>query len=460
MSGSDDELPAWVTSFSPPVGKKQVEPLPVGKTKGRQIIIDDSSDDDAPLAARAGPSQTAAAAAAPAGPSAGSQLGTIPEDAPAAGVKRSAPGSDSAAAGPSRPSQPTSQDKGGEEPGVGARSPPASVTKAARRGEAGAGAGAGAAGRAAAASPAARKKKEEKTEGGAAGPSAVEVEAGPSAAAPEASARAVGAGGERAPPPGDPLAKGDLALMLPDKMPNTKVLLELRSTDATSHATDLGGDSGSVGRLVAVKKEGGDEFKVDLKGILYNTTVLPLAGTAMVISIGGNDTAKVECVMHDFVRLQEEYLLGMEALEGNLADWDGSDDEVYRDAEGGETGGGGGGDGEGKKRKSGSKQPAGGTKKPKVSASRAIGAGRASGGVKKPRVKKAPGAGAKKVVAKKAAPAKDKPAANDKPAVAKAAKPKAAPKAKPPAKKKKGSESEDEADDDTDEEDNDSDFQA
>lgn len=49
-------------------------------------------------------------------------------------------------------------------------------------------------------------------------------------------------------------------------------------------------------------------------------------------SLAGHPHAwQVEGVMHDFVRLSEEFLLGMEALEGNLCDMgDGSDDEVYQ----------------------------------------------------------------------------------------------------------------------------------
>lgn len=44
----------------------------------------------------------------------------------------------------------------------------------------------------------------------------------------------------------------------------SQVLLELRATEQ-SQAADLTGDAGSVGRVVAAKKEDGDEFKIDLK---------------------------------------------------------------------------------------------------------------------------------------------------------------------------------------------------
>ena len=37
-----------------------------------------------------------------------------------------------------------------------------------------------------------------------------------------------------------------------------------------------------------------DSFQLDLKGVLYDATVLPLAGTAMVVNIGPT-SAKVWC---------------------------------------------------------------------------------------------------------------------------------------------------------------------
>lgn len=109
--------------------------------------------------------------------------------------------------------------------------------------------------------------------------------------------------------------KGDLMLMMPDKLPSNKVLIELNpaATDAHSKGTmELAGDAGSVGRIVIDKgagmasgQEGGPSFQIDLKGVLYDAQVIPLNGTAMILNIG-IDQAKVEAVMHDFVRLKQD----------------------------------------------------------------------------------------------------------------------------------------------------------
>ena len=105
--------------------------------------------------------------------------------------------------------------------------------------------------------------------------------------------------------------KGDLTLILPDKLPSNKILVELHAASEHSRGTmDLAGDAGSVGRIVVNKGQAntsgaGSSFQIDLKGTLFDAQVLPLNGTAMIINIGV-DQAKVEAVMHDFVRLKED----------------------------------------------------------------------------------------------------------------------------------------------------------
>ncbi|GIL75941.1 hypothetical protein Vretimale_5514 [Volvox reticuliferus] len=118
---------------------------------------------------------------------------------------------------------------------------------------------------------------------------------------------------------GEAVDAGKLPIMLPERLNRNKVLLELPSAPASGEqyhgAADLSGDSGAVGRIVvlgsgasgkgaAAADGSGLQLQVDLKGVLYNAWVLPLATTAMVLNIGPTE-AKVESLFNDFIRLRE-----------------------------------------------------------------------------------------------------------------------------------------------------------
>lgn len=61
-----------------------------------------------------------------------------------------------------------------------------------------------------------------------------------------------------------------LPLLVPDRLPSNKYLLELgpvRRPDGHAKALDLSGDSGAVGRIQFVKQDGLESFQIDLKGV-------------------------------------------------------------------------------------------------------------------------------------------------------------------------------------------------
>lgn len=123
--------------------------------------------------------------------------------------------------------------------------------------------------------------------------------------------------------------KSEMQVMMPDKIPHHKVLVELNLKDAA--AGDLSGDAGAVGRLMLVGKSGQhQELRVDLKGTVYTAEVVPLAGTMMVVNLGQQD-AKVEAVLSQFLRLQEESSFSEleNLLEGSAADLLGDDEDNY-----------------------------------------------------------------------------------------------------------------------------------
>ncbi|GLI65477.1 hypothetical protein VaNZ11_009015 [Volvox africanus] len=119
---------------------------------------------------------------------------------------------------------------------------------------------------------------------------------------------------------GGALEAGKLPIMLPEKLNRNKVLLELPAAPASGEhyhgAADLSGDSGAVGRIVIVGAGAsgkgaaatggldGGALQIDLKGVMYNAWVLPLATTALVLNIGPTE-AKVESLFNDFIRLRE-----------------------------------------------------------------------------------------------------------------------------------------------------------
>ncbi|KAL6749351.1 hypothetical protein V8C86DRAFT_1017020 [Haematococcus lacustris] len=137
------------------------------------------------------------------------------------------------------------------------------------------------------------------TPAGPAAPSAPALPPSSTAAVGQASAAARGGVGVKAASP----IKAKLPLLLPDKVPRNKALLELVA-GGDEAVVDLAGDAGAVGRLSVTGKAGSEELVVDLKGVMFAATILPLAVTAMVINIQPNG-AKVEAVFNDFVRLSE-----------------------------------------------------------------------------------------------------------------------------------------------------------
>ncbi|KAF6251998.1 hypothetical protein COO60DRAFT_566783 [Scenedesmus sp. NREL 46B-D3] len=263
--------------------------------------------------------------------------------------------------------------------------------------------------------------------------------AGSSAAAAAAAAGAA-AGGIAA---AAAINRSELQLILPEKLVRHKVLIELEP--APHQATELSGDAGAVGRLVASSSTAEDgQFKLDLKGVIYQATVLPLAGTVMVVNIGPTE-AKVESVLNDFVRLREEcsYHASGTALEGGygMAELMADDEDVYQLGEEGREG-----DKAGKKAATKRGGKAGGNKAA-AAGSRALKPVKAGVKKKVTKPKSAAKAAGKAAGGSRARSTPKKAASKPK----SAAKPKAAPKAKPGSaaktqKKQKKQDSEDEDD--------------
>lgn len=94
---------------------------------------------------------------------------------------------------------------------------------------------------------------------------------GTSSQQPDASQRT---GPEPAQPSGRPALPGVgipapsscLPVVLPDKLSQVKLLMELESTDEVHGATDLSGDSGAIGRVMLTGAPGAQQVQVDLKG--------------------------------------------------------------------------------------------------------------------------------------------------------------------------------------------------
>ncbi len=79
------------------------------------------------------------------------------------------------------------------------------------------------------------------------------------------------------------------------------VELEDRAGPDGLSSTDLSGDSGAVGRLIASRIDArlgggsdgaGYQLHLDLKGALYAATLVPAPGTFLVVSVGPSE-AKV-----------------------------------------------------------------------------------------------------------------------------------------------------------------------
>ncbi|KAJ9521165.1 hypothetical protein QJQ45_022887 [Haematococcus lacustris] len=231
------------------------------------------------------------------------------------------------------------------------------------------------------------------TPAGPAAPSAPALPPSSTAAGGQASAAARGGVGVKAASP----IKAKLPLLLPDKVPRNKALLELVA-GGDEAVVDLAGDAGAVGRLSVTGKAGSEELIVDLKGVMFAATILPLAATAMVINIQPNGAKppepppwalsvrlQVEAVFNDFVRLSElRGGWGEEEGEGAgltslLAEED--DEEHYMLQGEGEAAEGEATDGSGRKKpakkaKTGSSKAAGGSAKKAGSKPAAVTAGK------------------------------------------------------------------------------------
>mmetsp|Transcript_33309 Transcript_33309/g.94381 ORF Transcript_33309/g.94381 Transcript_33309/m.94381 type:complete len:479 (+) Transcript_33309:331-1767(+) len=123
-------------------------------------------------------------------------------------------------------------------------------------------------------------------------------------------------------PPGLEAAKGEVPVIIPEKINRSKLLVELESKQGPEglSSADLSGDAGAVGRLiVGSAQDGKQELHVDLKGVMYSATLVPAPGTLCVVSVGPTE-AKVEAMVTAFAQLREESTLGMAetVMEGDL----------------------------------------------------------------------------------------------------------------------------------------------
>ncbi|KAK9830134.1 hypothetical protein WJX72_009943 [[Myrmecia] bisecta] len=187
---------------------------------------------------------------------------------------------------------------------------------------------------------------------------------------------------------------GELPVMLPEKLPANKVLVELEHVDGG--ATDLAGDSGAVGRFSVSGQPGQEDVHLDLKGVVYSTTLVPCASTLCIVNVGQTE-AKVEAVLTQFVQLREVSGIrgGQNGAAGGLQDYFMfDDDDNYQLTQGAGEDPAGKGKG---KRGQADDNPAPAKKRKTAAASRA-------GGKAKPAAKKK--AGATKAKAKSKAVAK------------------------------------------------------
>ena len=121
---------------------------------------------------------------------------------------------------------------------------------------------------------------------------------------------------------------GELPLVLPDRFPPSKLIVELED-GGTGGRTDLTGDAGVVGRvLVDSSGDGGGAVRFDLKGTLYAATFVPCVGTLAVVNVTG-DAARVEAVARSFCVLTPEVGGGDDDGRGDLFAGDDDDDGGY-----------------------------------------------------------------------------------------------------------------------------------
>jgi len=155
-------------------------------------------------------------------------------------------------------------------------------------------------------------------------------------------------------------------VMVPDKLPGSKLLLELETTkDTIAGATDMSGDTGAIGRILqrSIATAGGEStvecHELDLKGRMYTVTPAQFPGTIMVLNFQGED-AKIEMITDSFVQLREDMRFRSDENEKAMQAWLEDDDDD--DESGGPTAAKGGGRAKAKAKKPAAKKPA--AKKP------------------------------------------------------------------------------------------------
>ncbi|XP_075265305.1 uncharacterized protein LOC142357640 [Convolutriloba macropyga] len=132
-------------------------------------------------------------------------------------------------------------------------------------------------------------------------------------------------------PAGLEAVKGEVSIMIPEKINRCKLLVELENKQNPEgvSSTDLSGDAGAVGRLIVSSSEDGkQDVHVDLKGVLYSATLVPTPGTLCVLSVGPSE-AKVEGIVTAFAQLREESTFAMAeaVMEGDLSFMDADEDD-------------------------------------------------------------------------------------------------------------------------------------
>ncbi|KAL6782438.1 hypothetical protein ACKKBG_A06785 [Auxenochlorella protothecoides x Auxenochlorella symbiontica] len=109
-------------------------------------------------------------------------------------------------------------------------------------------------------------------------------------------------------PGGGAAIPAHLPLLLPDRPPTNKFLLELgpvKGRAGNLRATDLSGDSGAIGRLNAVGPKDEPRLQIDLKGVLYDAGVVACPMTLAVLNVGSAD-ARLECLFQECIQMRED----------------------------------------------------------------------------------------------------------------------------------------------------------
>ena len=123
-----------------------------------------------------------------------------------------------------------------------------------------------------------------------------------------------------------------ISVVVPDRLPGGKLIMELETNDAIAGATDLSGDTGAIGRIlkrtmIAADGESTLEcHELDLKGRLYTVTPVEFPGTIMVLNFTG-DEAKVESFMEYFMQVREDTRFRSEENEEKMRTWLDEDDD-------------------------------------------------------------------------------------------------------------------------------------